>query len=42
MGALLCVQDLWVAYGAVDALRGVTIELKKGDIVAVLGANGAG
>lgn len=42
MGTLLCVQDLWVAYGAVDALRGVTIELKKGDIVAVLGANGAG
>ncbi|MEN3185351.1 MAG: ABC transporter ATP-binding protein [Atribacterota bacterium] len=42
METLLRIQDLWVAYGAVDALKGVTLELKKGDIVAVLGANGAG
>ncbi|MGC8777328.1 MAG: ABC transporter ATP-binding protein [Candidatus Caldatribacteriaceae bacterium] len=42
MEPLLLVEDLWVAYGAVEALRGVTVELQKGDIVAVLGANGAG
>lgn len=42
METLLRVEDLWVSYGAVEALRGVTLELKRGDIVAVLGANGAG
>lgn len=31
-----------VAYGAVEALKGVSLEIQEGDIVAVLGANGAG
>ncbi|GAB4471086.1 MAG: ABC transporter ATP-binding protein [Anaerolineales bacterium] len=31
-----------VAYGAVEALKGVSLEIQAGDIVAVLGANGAG
>jgi branched-chain amino acid transport system ATP-binding protein len=31
-----------VAYGAVEALKGVSLEIREGDVVAVLGANGAG
>lgn len=40
--ALLSVENLVVAYGAVEALKGVSLEIQEGDIVAVLGANGAG
>lgn len=42
MGTLLAVEDLVVNYGAVEALKGISVELGEGDIVAVLGANGAG
>ena len=42
-GPLLTVTDLAVRYGrAVAALRGVTLEVPDGGIVAVLGSNGAG
>ncbi len=36
------VDDLSVAYGAIRALRGVTLRVEEGEIVAVLGPNGAG
>ena len=39
---LLEVRDLSTRYGAIHALRDVTIAVPKGEIVAVLGANGAG
>lgn len=39
---LLSVEDLWVRYGALVALRGVSIEVHRNETVAVLGANGAG
>jgi branched-chain amino acid transport system ATP-binding protein len=39
---LLEVDGLDVSYGAVRAVRGVSIALGEGEIVAVLGANGAG
>lgn len=42
MEQLLAIQNLEVSYGAVQALKGITLELNLGDIVAVLGANGAG
>jgi branched-chain amino acid transport system ATP-binding protein len=42
MSALLRVENLSVAYGAVQALREVTLEVNNGEIVALLGANGAG
>lgn len=39
---LLAVRDLRVKYGNVEALHGINLEVKEGEIVAVLGANGAG
>ncbi|MBN8554217.1 MAG: ABC transporter ATP-binding protein [Deltaproteobacteria bacterium] len=40
--ALLEVQNIKVSYGAVQALKGVTLGVKEGEIVTLLGANGAG
>jgi branched-chain amino acid transport system ATP-binding protein len=42
VGALLAIRDLEVAYGAVQALRGVSLEVADGEIVTLIGANGAG
>ena len=39
---MIRVDDVSVAYGAVNALRGVSFEAATGAITAVLGANGAG
>jgi branched-chain amino acid transport system ATP-binding protein len=39
---LLSIENLTVAYGAVEALKSVSLEIQEGDVVAVLGANGAG
>lgn len=39
---LLKVQGLGANYGPIRALRGVTLEVKEGETVAVIGANGAG
>ena len=36
------VEDLHVHYGRVHAVRGITLRIDAGEIVAVLGANGAG
>lgn len=40
--ALLNVQNLHVSYGAIRALRGVSLQVYEGEIVCVIGANGAG
>jgi branched-chain amino acid transport system ATP-binding protein len=40
--AMLELQDVHVKYGAVAALKGVTLEVSEGEIVTLLGANGAG
>jgi branched-chain amino acid transport system ATP-binding protein len=42
MTAILSVENLYVTYGTVEALKGVSLELNEGEIVTVLGANGAG
>ncbi len=42
MSALLEIKDLHVAYGKVEAVRGVALTMQSGQIVTVIGPNGAG
>ncbi len=39
---MLKVEDLVVNYGAIQALRGISLEVNQGEIVSLIGANGAG
>jgi len=39
---MLSVENVKVSYGKIEALKGVSINVKKGEIVALLGANGSG
>jgi branched-chain amino acid transport system ATP-binding protein len=39
---VLSVKDLQVHYGAIHALRGISLEVPDGQVVALIGANGAG
>jgi branched-chain amino acid transport system ATP-binding protein len=39
---MLKVDNLHVAYGGVQAVRGISLEVRPGEITALLGANGAG
>ncbi len=39
---VLAVEDLEVRYGGIRAVRGVDLEVAAGEVVALLGANGAG
>ena len=39
---MLKIENLQVYYGAIHALQGISFSLKKGEIVALIGANGAG
>ena len=40
--ALLQVADAHIAYGKVEAVRGVSLEVAENEIVTIIGANGAG
>ncbi len=40
--ALLDVRDLHVSYGAIKALRGVSFKVEPGQVISLVGANGAG
>jgi len=42
MSALLEVRDLVTAYGKIEALKGVSLEVREGSITCLLGPNGAG
>jgi branched-chain amino acid transport system ATP-binding protein len=42
MSALLSVTDAHVAYGKVEAVRAVSLEVAEHEIVTIIGANGAG
>jgi branched-chain amino acid transport system ATP-binding protein len=41
-GPLLELRDLRAGYGPVDVLHGITLEVRAGEIVCLIGANGAG
>jgi branched-chain amino acid transport system ATP-binding protein len=42
VSALLAADNLELAYGALSVCRGISIEINAGEIVALIGANGAG
>jgi branched-chain amino acid transport system ATP-binding protein len=39
---MLTLRNLEVSYGAIRALRGITLEVDAGELVALVGSNGAG
>ncbi len=39
---VLKIEDLKVSYGGIQAVRGISFEVNKGEIVTLIGANGAG
>jgi branched-chain amino acid transport system ATP-binding protein len=42
MGPLLQVTDLRVAYGGIQAVKGVSFQVNEGELVSLIGSNGAG
>ena len=42
MSALLTVKDLKVSYGGINAVKGIDLYVNHGELVALIGANGAG
>src|SRR4029079_13251524 len=39
---VLAVEDVHTYYGSIEALKGITIDVREGEIVTLIGANGAG
>ncbi|MFJ7328727.1 ABC transporter ATP-binding protein [Streptomyces cyaneofuscatus] len=42
MTALLEVEDLRVAYGKIEAVKGISFKVEEGEVVTLIGTNGAG
>ena len=40
--AMLEIKDLEVFYGVIQAIKGVSFEVGEGEVIALIGANGAG
>jgi branched-chain amino acid transport system ATP-binding protein len=41
-GVILEVEDIHTFYGSIEALKGISIDVREGEIVTLIGANGAG
>ena len=39
---MLKIEDLYVSYGMINAIKGVSFEVNEGEVVSLIGANGAG
>jgi branched-chain amino acid transport system ATP-binding protein len=39
---LLRVADVWVGYGGIQAVKGVSLDVREGELVSLIGSNGAG
>ena len=42
MAAMLEIKDINVYYGAIHAIKGISLDVAEGEIVTLIGANGAG
>ena len=40
--AMLTVENLSISYGAIEAVKNVSFEVNEGEVVSLIGANGAG
>ncbi len=40
--AMLEIKDIEVFYGVIQAIKGISFEVKEGEVIALIGANGAG
>ena len=40
--AMLAINDLSVCYGVIQAIKGISFEVNEGEVIALIGANGAG
>lgn len=38
----LLLEDIWLSFGGIEAITGVSLEVKEGEIFAIIGPNGAG
>src|SRR5918912_3641469 len=39
---MLVLENVFVSYGAIEALTGISMRVEKGEVVTLIGANGAG
>jgi branched-chain amino acid transport system ATP-binding protein len=39
---MLELRDVWSGYGNIDVVRGVSLQIARGEVVAIIGANGVG
>jgi branched-chain amino acid transport system ATP-binding protein len=42
MNPMLVLESLELSYGAIQAVKGVSLEVRRGEVVTIIGANGAG
>ena len=40
--SMLHIEDIQVYYGAINAVKGISFDVEQGEIIALIGANGAG